>query len=215
MRNLLLITGFIFMFSATDAQIQNPNYYYAGGEPQYWTDDFTSVNIIVKNMSDYDTIVNKLQLLFSNLNDEVLADDEDDNIIVNSNSLKSLSKDYIINYITNNNPSKIAFFSYSKLLDGAHVWFRNEIIVKLKDNAYFTSFANPIIQSYNNVVVTYEGDNEYSIICQAEQDVIALANLLYDTSFVVYSTPDFYSEISLDTEDPYFNKQWRAVRGRR
>ena len=39
-------------------------YYYADGVPQYWTDDSTSVNIIVKNMNNYNAIVHRLELLF-------------------------------------------------------------------------------------------------------------------------------------------------------
>jgi len=92
------------------------NTYNADGVPQYWTEDSTSVNIIVKNMQNYNTIVQNLELLFTDANDEILADDEDDNIIVNSLSLPLMHKDSIISAIRIA-ADDIAFFTYSKLVN--------------------------------------------------------------------------------------------------
>ena len=50
MKKIFIILGFIFMLFQLKAQ---NNYYYADGIPQYWRDDSTSVNIIVKNMHNY------------------------------------------------------------------------------------------------------------------------------------------------------------------
>jgi len=95
MKRMLIILGLILVFTSLQAQ-STSNYYYADGVPQYWTEDSTSVNIIVKNMQNYNAIVQNLELLFTDANDEILADDEDDNIIVNSLSLPFMHKDSII-----------------------------------------------------------------------------------------------------------------------
>jgi len=89
MKKLAIILSFSFFVSSLTAQsyYYNSSYYYVDGVPQYWTDDSTSVNIIVKNMNNYNAIVQNLQSLFSGSTDIILADDEDDNIIVNSASL--------------------------------------------------------------------------------------------------------------------------------
>jgi hypothetical protein len=158
-------------------------------------------------MENYGAIVDNLHLLFSNSTDEILADDEDDNIIINSLSLPLIHKDALIAAISINSDD-IAFFSYSKLIENEHIWLRNEVLIKLKNNTFFQSIIQPILQNYDIVSVNDEGDNEYSIICKTETDVITLSNLLYDTSLVIYSTPDFYSEINVNTNDPYFNNQW-------
>jgi hypothetical protein len=214
MKKILNILGFIYVinFLMINSLIsQNFNYnmqsYYAGGIPHYWTDDSTSVNIIISNMENYGAIVDNLHLLFPDSTNEILADNEDDNIIVNSLSLPLLHKDSIISFIEIDS-GDVSFFTYSKWIDNGHIWLRNEVLIKLKDTAYFQSIIQPIIQHYDIVSTTFEGDNEYSIICKTETSVITLSNLLYDTSFVIYSTPDFYGEISLNTNDTYFCNQW-------
>ena len=118
MKKLGIILGSVFMLSSLSAQnlLPQTQYYYADGVPQYWTDDSTSVNIIVKNMDNYNAIVQKLELLFVDSTDQILADDEDDNIIVNSTSLPFMNKDSIIVFISIDS-NDIAFFTYSKLVD--------------------------------------------------------------------------------------------------
>jgi hypothetical protein len=76
MKKLMIVLGSVFMLSSLSAQsylYNNPNYYYVDGVKQYWTDDSTSVNIIVKNRNNYNGIVQKLELLFSDSTDQVLA----------------------------------------------------------------------------------------------------------------------------------------------
>jgi len=212
MKQLLVILGSVFVFSQLNAQqnvMPQTNYYYADGVPQYWTVDSTSVNIIVKNRHNYNAIVQNLQVLFFDSTDVIFADDEDDNIIVNSFSLPLIHKDSLIAAISIV-PDDIAFFTYSKIVDSNYIWLRNDVYIKLKDSAYFLSYLHPTIQNYSNISVIYEGDNEYRIICQTESDVITLANLLYDTLYVMYSTPDFYADRSLHyyfTNDPLYDKQ--------
>ena len=64
MKKLFIVLGFVFMLGSLCSQgLQN--YYYANGVPQYWTEDSTSVNVIVKNMHNYDAIAQKLELLYT------------------------------------------------------------------------------------------------------------------------------------------------------
>jgi len=210
MRKLLIILGFILICSSLIAQ-STSNYYYANGIPQYWTDDSTSVNIIVKNMHNYNRIVQNLKLLFSDPTDEILADDEDDNIIINSLSLLFIPEDKLIAQISIDSDD-IAFFTYSKLVNGEHIWLRNDIYVKPKVNfkGTYLTFLFPIIQNYN-VISIIEEEEDYRIICETEYDVVTLANLMHDTTIVIYSTPDFYSDCKLNsytTNDEFFNMQW-------
>ena len=64
-------------------------FYYANGTRHYWTEDSTSLNIIVKNLNHYDSIAARLGRMFNGTQDEIWADDEDNNIIVNSGSLEN------------------------------------------------------------------------------------------------------------------------------
>jgi len=98
MKKTVIFLGFILTLNLLNAQ-SIPNYYYASDIPQYWAEDSTSVNIIVGNMHNYEAIVRNLELLFTDPNDEILADDEDDNIIVNSRSLLTMDKNRIIDII--------------------------------------------------------------------------------------------------------------------
>jgi|GEM_PF-1083205 len=204
MKKLLFILGFLMITSLYAQSI--PNYYYASGTPQYWTEDSTSVNIIVGNMRNYDAIVRNLELLFTDPNDEILADDEDDNIIVNSRSLLMMDKNKIIDAISID-PDDIVFFTYSKLVNNERIWLRNDVYVKPKNKGATLYSLFPIIQNYSNISVIEE-EEDFRIICETEEDVVTLANTLHDTTIVIYSTPDFYSNIKRCSTDPYFSDQW-------
>lgn len=207
---ILIIIGMICfdcnLFSQTQTN-QLMDFYYANGTQQYWQDDHTSANIIVRNTNNYDSIVLRLRREFDNPDDEILANDEDNNIIINSQSLATKNISNLISSISLSSDD-IAFFSYAKQLNGNPIWLTNEAYVKVKDNAYYASYIQPILSQYSNVTTYYEGNNEYRFVCQTETDVISIANVLYDTSYVVYSTPDFYSLIENCTNDHYYIDQW-------
>ncbi|MDR2084547.1 MAG: S8 family serine peptidase [Bacteroidales bacterium] len=184
-------------------------YYYASGKAHYWTTDSTSVNIIIKNMDNYHIIVNKLENIFNAEGDEILADDEDDNIIINSFRLPIITKDSLINAISIEHDD-IVFFTYSKVVNENRIWLRNEVIVKYNSNTLTSieSLQNRLA-TYDSISISYVQDNELSIICKKDKDVIEIANLLYNTESVEYSTPDFYYNYTLDADDPLFNNyQW-------
>ena len=189
------------------SRAQNNNFYYANGVAQYWEDDSTSANIIVRNQNNYDTIVCGLNTIFNDIDDEILSDNEDANIIINSSSLAIRTRNGIINNVSVSSED-IGFFSYSKIVNGSHIWLTNEVYVKLKDSLYYSAHILPVISQNQDVSTYYEGDNEYRIVCNTEEQVVSIANQLYDTSYVVYSTPDFYSEVDLCTNDEYYDKQW-------
>ena len=139
------------------------NFYYANGVAQYWEDDVSSANIIVRNLNHYDTIVYGLNTIFNSVDDEIIADDEDANIIVNSSSWSAKDKFDVVSNVSVS-PDDIAFFSYSKVVNGSHIWLTNEVYVKLKDSLYYSTHVLPVTSQYQDVTTHYEGDDEYRII---------------------------------------------------
>lgn len=210
MKRLFLIffclsIAFIGQSQTTEDNNRNINYYYAGGKAHYWQDDSTSANIIVANKHNYDAIVQKLLNIFNE--NEVVYDNEDDNIIINSENLPNMDKDSLIGLISIEN-NDISFFTYSKLVDGEHLWLRNEVYVSFSDTAYFRKHVKPILGNYSVQSYSYEGYNEFRIVCTDEWDMMLLANSLVGIDGVKYSTPDFYGEIVFDRSDEFYTHQW-------
>ncbi len=72
-KNMYIIPILLGILMATTTKSQeNQNYYFSSGERHYFYDDSTSINIVVRNMSNYSIIVSRLQTLFNSPNDEVL-----------------------------------------------------------------------------------------------------------------------------------------------
>jgi hypothetical protein len=208
-----LFFGFMLTYiTAQNSYFLAPNYqgyYYAEGVTHIWQNDSTSANIIVKNMHNFNAIVANLTAIFSDSTDVISADGaEDDNIIVNSLSLPLFNKDSLIALIQIETDD-ISFFTYSKIVDNNRLWLRNEVLVKYKDSSIMTLTDIQVrLSNYDLISITQEPDNEYSILCKNEYDLMNIANMLYDTSKVIYSTPDFYSNYQLYTNDPYYSVQW-------
>jgi len=79
----LLTIAFVLLIGNLSAQnnlLNYQTYYYADGKAHYWEIDSTSAIIIVKNMNNYQDIVNNLQKIFNETEDEVLFDEEEDDI---------------------------------------------------------------------------------------------------------------------------------------
>ena len=129
-----------FITNSVFAQIQDStNFYYNKGIPHYYINDSTSVNIIVKNVENYDSIVSNLYTIFNNPKDEIISSNEDDNIIVNSDQLLNLNIDTLISKIKVSF-NDISFVTYKKIVNNSSIWFRNEIYVKLIDSSYYNTF---------------------------------------------------------------------------
>lgn len=208
MKKLSILLALLCIIGSSYSQNENLyGYYYANGNRHYWTEDHTSLNIIVNNPSHYDSIATRLETIFNDEQDQIWADDEDNNIIVISNSLNSKNISDIVSTISLSN-NDIAFTSYAKRINGNPIWLTNEVYVKLKNNTYYASFVQPVLSQYPSVTSYYEGYNEYRFVCPTDSIVVTLANKLYDTAYVVYSSPDYYSLGSLHTNDTYFNDQW-------
>ncbi|MBP5614872.1 MAG: S8 family serine peptidase, partial [Bacteroidales bacterium] len=210
MKKLFFSTMLLVFIANSIGQAQNipTNGYYASGTFHSWQDDSTSANIIVANMEHYNDIVSNLQTLFNGTDDEIVYDDEDDNIIVNSTSLRSISVPTLIQQISISS-GDITFFSYSKNIGGKRLWLRNDIYVQFVDTSYFRIYALPLFSDYDVVSYNYEGDNEFHLVCNDEEKMILLANYLYQHFSTEYSTVDFYSDASLcSNNDTYFSDQW-------
>jgi hypothetical protein len=144
--------------------------------------------------------------VFTNPSDLIYYDNEDDNIIIYSNILPSFNKDSLISLISVDT-NDISFFTYSKIINNSHIWLRNEVLVRFKQPMILSTLEQQL-SNFGNIQIYSESNNEYSIICKNEQDLIEISNILYDTNYVYYSCPDFYGTGSLNTTDPYYSDQW-------
>lgn len=203
-KNVLLI---ILACVVSQVWSQN-NYYYAGNEAHYWVEDTSSVNIIIGNMQNLEQIVKNVQDIFYDGTDTVSFVSDDDNIIIISNKLKNIPLSILCNAIIVA-PNDIVFATYAKRINGKRIWLRNEAYVKLKNDSLYQSYLLPFLSTFSGFSISYDNEeNDYKIICNDESTLMQIANGLYDTSLVNYSTPDFYSEIELNTADPNYGEQW-------
>lgn len=200
----IVVFAYLYSYSQNDTLY---GFYYANATRHYWVEDNTSLNIVINNLDHFDSIVARLRRVFNDNQDEIWSDDEDNNIIVNSNSLVSKNIQSLFSEISLSD-NDISFYSFAKKINGRPIWLTNEIYVKLKNNVSYSSYIQPILLQYPGVVSHYEGNNEYRFICPTDSIVVNLANYLYDTTYVVYSAPDYYCLGNLHTNDPYFNDQW-------
>lgn len=126
MKKLLLI-GFALLYLVGLSYSQNDTlygFYYANGIRHYWTEDHTSLNLIVKNLNHYDSIAARLGRMFNGTHDEIWADGEDNNIIVNSGSLASRSVSEIVSLISLSGDD-IVFTSYAKQINGNPIIYKD------------------------------------------------------------------------------------------
>ncbi len=210
MKKILILTFTLIFslsaFSQHNNSYSHQGYYFSNNESIYWVDDFNSANIIVSNIDHYDLIVKNLMDIFSNPSDLVYYDNDDDNIIIYSNDLPSFDKDSLISIISVDT-NDIAFFTYSKIVNNSHIWLRNEVLIRFKHPVLQATLEQQL-SDFENIQILNESNNKYSIICKNEQDVVEISNILYDTSQVFYSCPDFYGTGSLNTNDTYYPEQW-------
>jgi subtilisin family serine protease len=201
-----LVVLFLF-FININIEAQS-NYYFANYQRQYWREDSTSINIIVANMQNYNLIVRNLQTIFSANNDTVRYGNDDDNIIVISDKLKITDLQKMVSSISPDS-ADISFVTYAKKINNRRLWLRNEAYVKLKNNVSDSSYLLPFLSHFSNYTLDYDSEeSDYKITCNNEVVLLQIANGLYDTQYVYYSSPDFYSEMSLNALDPYYGNQW-------
>ena len=204
-KHIFSVVLFLFFINNIEAQ---SNYYFANYQRQYWREDSTSINIIVANMQNYNLIVRNLQTIFSANNDTVRYGKDDDNIIVISDKLKKTDLQKMVSSISPDS-ADISFVTYAKKINNRRLWFRNEAYVKLKCNVSDSSYLLPFLSHFSNYTLDYDSEeSDYKITCNNESVLLQIANCLYDTQYVHYSTPDFYCEMSLNTIDPYYGDQW-------
>ena len=191
------------------AQTSN-NYYYANREAHYWHDDSTSIILIVKgDTSYYDVVAENVRHYFADDRADVFSSNEDDNIVVNSPSLPNLNINHFIYTITSGHSDNIPFISFAKIIeDGdSRIWLRNEVMVKFREG-YDTSDIRTILSNYNFISIEKESSTEYNFLCRTEDDVVSLSNAIYESNLAEYSTPDFYGNYQLSTNDPLFTYQY-------
>ena len=208
MKKIACMLAVVLCFvSYSKAQSDYLNYYYAEGMRHYWVTDSTSVNIIVDRAEHYDQIANNLSNIFNDPSDIVIRDPEDDNIIVFSRRLLNIPLGLLQNLISVSN-TDIGFMSYSKVLNNNHLWLRNDIYIQLLDSLIYDDKLNAFLQNHQGIDVQYEGSGLYRVSSSSETTLLYIANSIYDSSFVRFATPDFYSETALLTSDPLYPYQW-------
>ena len=159
-------------------------------------------------MQNYNLIVRNLQTFFSSNTDTVRYGNDDDNIIVISDKLMTLNLPILLSSISQD-PTDISFVTYAKKIDNRRIWLRNEAYVKFKNNASYSTYLMPFMSHFSNYSLDYDDEeNDYKITCNNETILLQIANGLYDTQYVYYSSPDFYCEMSLNALDPYYGNQW-------
>ena len=122
---------FILLFPLV---IQAQNYYYAKGIQHYWQVDSTSLNIILQGDTlFYNSVVDRLLLWSQDDKDEIIYDNEDDNIIINSPDLPQLNLSSFFSYITSGYPDKIIFHSFAKIVNNHKIWLRNEVVALVRE----------------------------------------------------------------------------------
>jgi serine protease len=195
-----------FLFAAVSFAQQN--YYYTDHQKVYFSNDSSSINILVANMTNYDPIRQNLETLFNSSNDEVIYSAEDRNIIVNSPDITNYTLKNIVTRVQVNN-GDIFYIDYGKTLvsNNASVWFTNCVLMKL-DSKYTINDASVIINNYTTDSIINDNGYWYSIYCESRDDVILLANELEESKYAIYAAPNKYSDNALMVNDPKFSNQY-------
>ena len=184
--------------------------YQNGRQMRYDCDSSSAMLIVWGDTNALKRVATCLTYIFHEENDIIVYSKEDDVVFVHSDSLPTISKENIVNTIYQTSHDSISFFTYAKIINSNRYWFRNEILIELKEDENITSFESTF-QQYN--VTSFEIDTlqEYIIHCFSEEDMISLANWIYESGRVVYSSPDYYGGISLHSTlpvDPLFIYQY-------
>ncbi len=120
---------------------QSGFYFYNNGAQKYWTTDSSSINLIVTDTTDllyiYQNTVN-----YFNDDAEVFYSDEDDNMIITSRNLPNINLNSLLYVITQGHPEKISYYSYAKIVDNERLWFRNEVVAKVKKRKSYSGCFN-------------------------------------------------------------------------
>ena len=185
---------------------QNINYFYNRGERQYWTVDSTSINLIVADTTDLPRIYQNA-IIFLHGDADGYYSDEDDNLVINSRLLNSIDMPCFLHFITEGDSEKVKWYTYAKNIQNERVLFRNEIAIKLKYPSNINNVLS-IIQNYSVSNIEVEDSIFMYITCYTENDLIMLANHLYESGLTHYSEPDFYLNYEYYFNDPYYGQQY-------
>ena len=143
---------------------QAQNYYYSKNTQHYWQDDSTSLNIILRGDTlFYNHVVDKLLLWVQDGKDEIVFDNEDDNIIINSYRLPQLDLDSFFSYITSGHSDNIVFYSFAKNVNNHKIWLRNEVNAIIRDGYSFQDI-QPILLNYNTYYMIEKDNKKFALL---------------------------------------------------
>ncbi len=95
-------------------------------------------------------------------------------------------------------------------MNECRLWFRNELLIELKESITIQDI-DSFIQHFNVKHIEHDTLNEYVLFFNSEQDMVNLANCLYESKKVIYSAPDYYGGFqmhSIPPVDPRFPHQY-------
>ena len=207
MKKILLMFVLCIIVISIHAQ---HDFFYNHGEQVYYEEDKRSAIIIVSGDSTAVMRVgNRLKSLSYSIPLDVYFTCDDDVVFLYGDSLSGINTDSIIRYASGNGIDSIIFFSYAKNINGKPLWFRNEILVELKENISLQDIMS-IIQTYN-LTIELDTLNEYVLHSENEDDLVRASNSLYESGLVIYSAPDYYSDLvfhSIPPTDPKYPYQY-------
>ena len=190
---------------------QGQQYIYRQGNRMYYSCDSTSAIVIVAGDTNaLQRVAFRLDSIFNGNKDLVSFNNEDDVIFLHSDNLPSVVPANMINVISHGGQDSISFFSYAKIVNECRLWFRNELLIELKESITIQDI-DSFIQHFNVKHIEHDTLNEYVLFFNSEQDMVNLANCLYESKKVIYSAPDYYGGFqmhSIPPVDPRFPHQY-------
>lgn len=202
---LSAIVLMIPIFAQTESLEINAGYYVSNNFVT-WNIDSSSV-IILSDNRYIDSCVFALSMFFNQENESIFFSDEDNSIVINSRRFLEINVDSLIGTLQNNLNNKILFWDYAKIINGKHIWLRNEVVAKMKNTNVWSRLLNTL--GSFDYDTCYREDNVYvHIICSNPITLVRIANTLYESSLVEFSEPDFYADYSNHYNDPLFSQQY-------
>lgn len=203
---ILLTVVLLFPLYAQTGALGSNTGYYVNENFVSWKVDSTSI-ILLSDDSYIDSCVLSLSEIFNQENESIVFSDEDNSIVINSRRLLELNVDSLFRTLPNSIFSKITFWDYAKIINGEHIWLRNEVVAKMKNTNSWSRIQNTL----SNFVydTCYKEDDLYvHVLCTNPTELVRIANTLYESGLVEFSEPDFYAEYSQHYNDPLFSQQY-------
>jgi len=207
MKNFLLFLGIVLFLSVMSSTTREGYYYWSGGKKISLTIDKTSLLVKVKPGTDLPVLTSKIQNAGLSYFPSRVTKEE---IIIKSD------KDPLdINKVVSQFPEiENAAFGLLFQTDRIPMFINGEILIELKSGIPIDSVINFIGREGKS----YEEEkyNSYKIVLKDWDEVIGIANLIYESGLVNYSHPNFKATINkfqAVPNDPLYQQQYYLNQG--